>query len=488
MFAEMVEKTIELVKTAQRDPVSKATFSQATGLVQYDLQRPALSLVPILSPIRNEMPRVMGDGGTATHWKAITAIDTTSVNPGVSEGNRGGLISVTVTDYVASYKGLGMEASTTFEAEYASEKFDDARARAVEKLLQAVMIAEEKVILDANSSTGLGTTPTPSLSASTTGGTLATATYNVYCVALSGDGFRRSSIAGGLPGQLTKTNTGPYSSSDTFGGGNAKISLTATQAVTGPTGSITATVAAVPGAAAYAWYWGVGAGASSLLGAITTVNKVVITATATGTQAANDAKVNTDFSQNALVYDGIIPTVVNGGGYFKSLNGAGFTGDSAAGIVEIDAMLKAQWDAYRVTPDEFWISSQEALNLKAKVLSAAGSPLIRFTFDAGVGERVLTAGGKVGVYFDFITGKLIPFRVHPYLTAGTMLGLVKNLPADVYVGSGVGNVRQIKTRRDYYQIEWPMITRAYEHGVYYDGLLQHYFPAVDAVIANIGNA
>ena len=35
---------------------------------------------------------------------------------------------------------------------------------------------------------------------------------------------------------------------------------------------------------------------------------------------------------------------------------------------------------------------------------------------------------------------------------------------------------QIRTRQDYYQIEWPLRTRKYEYGVYADEVLQHYFP------------
>ena len=44
--------------------------------------------------------------------------------------------------------------------------------------------------------------------------------------------------------------------SDTFGGGAAQKSANATVAVTGSTGSVTATVAVKPGAFGYAWYLG----------------------------------------------------------------------------------------------------------------------------------------------------------------------------------------------------------------------------------------
>jgi hypothetical protein len=51
--------------------------------------------------------------------------------------------------------------------------------------------------------------------------------------------------------------------------------------------------------------------------------------------------------------------------------------------------------------------------------------------------------------------------------------------------SGVGNILQIKSRREYYQIEWPLRTRRYEYGVYADELLQNYFPPAFGVLKNI---
>jgi hypothetical protein len=50
----------------------------------------------------------------------------------------------------------------------------------------------------------------------------------------------------------------------------------------------------------------------------------------------------------------------------------------------------------------------------------------------------------------------------------------------------VQNVYQMKTRKEYYQIEWPLRTRKYEYGVYADQVLQHYFPPSVGFITNIG--
>jgi len=63
---EVTERTIELLKGID---LAKATFQTSTGLVNYDLTGPAKKLYPVLSPLRNALPRVMGNGDTATRWK-----------------------------------------------------------------------------------------------------------------------------------------------------------------------------------------------------------------------------------------------------------------------------------------------------------------------------------------------------------------------------------------------------------------------------------
>jgi hypothetical protein len=81
-------------------------------------------------------------------------------------------------------------------------------------------------------------------------------------------------------------------------------------------------------------------------------------------------------------------------------------------------------------------------------------------------------------------GSTIDIKVHPNVPAGTILMTSKTLP---YPLSGVGNIIQIRTRQEYYQIEWPLRSRKYEYGVYADQVLQNYFPPSMAVITNIAN-
>jgi hypothetical protein len=474
------------------DPLAKSTFSESTsptsGLTYYDLETGAKFVYPMLTPLRNEIPRVSGKGGIQANWRAVTGVNTTGLRIGVSGGNRGGVQAMTTQDYSAAYKGIGIETSVDFEAQYAGMGFDDIKAIGAKIGLEACMLGEELLILGGNTSVPLGITPTPSLAPSTSGGSLTAAAspYSVICVALSLDAIVNGSVTGGIQGAITRSNAD--GSSDTFGGGAAGKSANATASISsGTSGSIAASVAPVTGAMGYAWFWG--AAGSEVLGAITTINSLVITANAAGTQTA--ASFSSDNSTNALVFDGLLYQAFKPGSnaYVQYLatgtagTGSTLTGDGAGGIVEIDAALKNRWDNYRLSPDTMWVGSQVANNLSSKILAGGTNAAQRFVFDADQGA--LGGGVMVRTYlnkFSMAGPKVLDIRVHPNMPAGALLMTSRTLP---YPLSNVGNVMQVRTRQDYYQIEWPPRARRYETGVYADEVLQHYFPPAMAVIANI---
>lgn len=468
------------------EALAKSTFEQSssatTGLTFYDLEAGAKFLYPVLTPLRNEIPRVSGRGGIQANWKAVTGINTSGVRIGVSGGNRGAVMAVSTADYAAAYKGIGIEDNVDFEAQYAGQNFEDIRALAAKVGLESLMLGEELLILGGNGTLALGTTPTPSLVASTTGGTMTATTKHVSCVALTLEGYVNASVASGIPTSITRTNAD--GSVDTFGGGSAQKSASASVATSGTTGSITATVAAVRGAVAYAWFWGASAGGATL-GAITTVNRVVMTTDAgTGTQT-NTSLPSADHSTNNLVFDGLLTQAMRSGSnaYYRSLNGAPLTTDNAGGIVEIDVALKSFWDNYRLTPDTIWVSSDQALSISQKILATNSSGAYRIVVNM---EQGMIAGGvMVATYlnrFSMNGANVLKVRIHPNMPQGMILFTTKTLP---YPVNGVGNVVCIRTRQEYYQIEWPLRTRKYEYGVYADEVLQHYFPPSMGVIANI---
>lgn len=513
---EQAAEVIRLIKEAQKNPANEMFLGKAwtqsnsatSGITAYDLEAPAKNLYPTLTPIRNRTPRVSGRGGIQANWRAITGINTNMMSAGVSQGNRSGIIASTTKDYTASYKGLGLEDYVTFEAEYSAEYFQDIKATGVDNLLKATMIGEEKILLGGNTSVPLGLTPTPTVTAYTSGGALADATYSVICVALNAEatwmlggfnnGFTGQAMApsiniasASVPQLVTRSNAD--GSTDTYGGGAAKKSGSGTATVSGGSGAgrLGASITAVRGAFAYAWFWG--AAGAEVLGAITYINSVSITAAAGGAQTAASLSGTVDYSTNALIFDGLLTFCADSasGAYYTSMStgtpgtGTPLTADGSGGVVEINVALQQFWDLYRLSPSRIMVSSQEMKNITKAVLKGSTTAAQRFMVDARQGAIV--GGFKVASYLNQFTmggAQEIPIELHPNMIPGTIMFDTDELP---YPLSNVSNVKQVRFRRDYYQYEWPLRTRKYEFGVYADEVLQHFFPPSQGMICNIAD-
>lgn len=497
----MNKELLDLLKAAQANPLNgmlNKAWTQASGLVNYDLTAPAYYLVPWgeeMTPLRNSITRVQSNNGdTATRWKSIVAINANNMPFGVSEGNRSGIIATTLTNSLASYAGLGSEDYVTFEADYADQGFDDAKARASAGTLRTLMMGEESMIYGGNSSVALGTTPTPTLTQAAAGGALSDGTFKVVCVALTHDGWRRASVAGGVTQVISRTNAD--GSTDQIGGGTAIPSAVATITLNGggAVEVIKAVVAPVVGAVAYAWYMGPDI-THQYLSQITTINSALITATPANTFQNANSLAATDYSTvGSYGFDGLLyqsPFKAGTGAYFLNMpngtlgTGTPLTSDGAGGIVEINTAFKAFYDNYRLSPDTMWCNSQEVINISNKVIANGGAPLVRFVMDAnGGGQPSVSAGAVVGSYYNKVTGQLCKIRVHPFAAPGLILFTSKTIP---YPQSGISTVAQIKTRKEYYQTDWPLRTRKFEYGCYVDEVLQVLFNPAFGAIGNIGN-
>lgn len=469
----------------------------ATGLQVYDLEAPAKLLYPVLTPLRNKIPRIGGGRGIQANWRAITGVNTGRLSAGLGQGNRGAVIDQTVKDYFAAFRGIGLDNYVTFEADMSAEGFQDLKATAVQSLLRALMIQEEFLIIGGNGITGLGVTPNPSVTALNSGGTIAdSTTVSIGVAALTLEGLQNVTVAGGVPGSpiglLNRLNAD--GTTDTYGCGVAAPCAAAQTATTGTPGnisSISAHVAPVVGAFGYVWFAGISP--NIYIAAVTTLNSVLITALPVSGQLFS--ALSGDYSVDGLVFDGFaaIAAKAGSGAYWASQptgtdgTGTPLTADGSGGVVEIDAALQSFWDNYKLSPTEMWVASQEQNFIRKKVLTApSGSvPLSRFTLSTG--DQGNVRGGTMvrGYLNPFGLGQAqeIPIRLHPNLPPGTIMFLTDSLP---YALNDVQNVYQIRTRRDYYQIEWPLRTRKYEYGVYADQVLQHYFPPSLGFINNIG--
>ena len=491
-------ETMTLMKEAlssRRTDLAKAVTT-STGLNFYDLVGPAKNLYPTVTKLRNMTPRVGRPSGygTAAHWKQITALTGSGYDAmgWIPEGQRSGTMSYTEVDKSAAYVTLGEEDYLTFEAESAAEGFEDLNSTVSLRLLQKTMRKEETGLLAGNASLALGTPSIPTLSSPTdAGSTIPAATYSVIVVALSPEGWlncKGNAVAGFIP---QKSITGMDGQTYTLNGGNSNRSPNATLAVASGHG-LAASVTPVTGAVAYAWF--VGAAGSETLQSITTVNCAYFNAAlATGRQAATS--VTADNSTNAgLAFDGFLINAFEGGTVTTlptGTNGAGvpLTASGRGSIVEIDTMLQAMWDNYRLGPTVIFVSSQEQKSITNKVLSNASGPLLRYDVTATPGEPyAITAGGQIKYYYNPFDGDgvTIPIVPHPDLVPGTLFAHCERLP-EWYQSNEVPNVAEVITRRDYYRVDWPLRTRRREYGIYAEEVLAVYAQFAMGIITNIGN-
>ena len=483
--------------SAGMDPAQlQKTISTGTGLVAYDLQAPAKNLYPVYCPIRNVLPRVGGGIGLATNWRQVNAIIGSGFDGSgwVPEGQRAGPMSYNTSNKAASYVTIGEEDGATFEAINAGRTFEDIQARMTMRLLQKLFLKEERGLVFGNTSVQLGTTPTPTLSASGSGGTLAAANYSVICVALTGEGYANSSMANGVA--TTKTTTGADGKTFSLNGGSAQKSANTIQAVAAGQ-SLLASVAPVNGAVAYAWF--AGAAGSEVLQTITTINSWATSAPlVTGTQTAASITA-ADYSTNSTAYDGLFTQAIKSGSgaYTASMAtgtagiGTALTASGRGSVNEIDAMMLAMWNNFQVSLSVLYVNAQELKNITTKVLTgASGGSLVNYFQDPKAGEFILTAGGVVEFYYNpFMApgaGRRIPIHIHPMVPPGTIVGWARDLPIQ-YQSNEVPNVAEVKTRADYYQIDWPITTRQRQVGVYSEQVLAVYAPFAMGVINNITN-
>ena len=499
-IAQTTEETLRLTKEAlaQGSGGLAKNVTIATGLSTYDLQAPAKQLFPFVTPLRNSLPRVQRQfPGDAARWRTIASLTGSGFDSmgWVPEGQRTASMSYTATPVVAPYVTLGEEDTVTFEAEAASQGFEDINATATLRLLQKTMRKEEIGLLGGNTSLALGTPAAPTLSASGSGATLPAATYSVIAVALTLEGYRNSSLSAGVA--TTKTVTGNDANTYVINGGSSNKSANATQAVTlGQT--LFATVPSVVGAVSYAWF--VGTAGSETLQAITSLNSVALSAPLTGGAQAVSA-ITADNSRNvSIAFDGLLTIGFNpvNAAYVQTLasgvagTGTFLTASGRGSVVEIDNMLIQMWNAYRLSPTVIYVNAQEQKNITNRCLTSASGPLIRYNMSADrsdVGPNGITASGVVRWYYNPFSvdgGFDIPIRVHPDLPPGTILAFCERLPV-WYQSNQAPNVAEVLTRRDYYRVDWPLRTRRREYGVYAEEVLAVYAPFGVGILTNIGN-
>ena len=475
--------TLDAVREALSKPVAngsdlaKATattpgISTSSLLYGYNLEAPAKTLVPILTPLRNRLPRKGGGHGTAVEWKAVTAINTTNLDPGVAEGSRGTVPSISTATFSAGYRTLCFPGEVTLQSIWAAREFDDALNRGTVTTLQTTMLGEELILLGGNK-TAIGKPASVAFvdtDADASGSLTYSTTYYYAVSALTLQGWNAG-------------RTGIVAAADAIGETDARTGNHGTTASGAGSDSTTISWPAVRGASAYNVY--VGTTSTCYYRATVTGNTYTLASAPSNTGHLPNAA---DQTASATVFDGIIPQLeaAGSGAYFKDLAGAKLTPDNAGGVVEIDAMLKAIWDTARLGPKTILVSSQEALSITKAYLTTGATGALRVVPTVGA-NGLLTAGFFVASYLNkYVPAQpVVSIEVHPNMPPGKIVAIIETLPS-WYPDANVSGVFEVDVRQEYTQYDFAFTQLKREFGVYVDEVLKCYLPAACGVITGIG--
>lgn len=515
----------ELIK-AQTSEMAKAGMTTSLGYNFFDLRGPAYLVYPVNTPLRNSLARMgrVNDGyGTAANWKATKNFGTAYI--GVLEGQRNALATPDENNYIATYKEVGIERGATFTSQFASEGYTDAVADEHLRGMHELWLGEEGLMLGGNSGTAagnngfaLGTANTPTATLLVLAGLIPNAT-NVSCRVVElamlanpqntqyGYGLFPT-VAAGLTPSYVRTNYD--GSTTTINGGMGQISAASNVVVTaGGSNQVRFNVTPKAGAVAWAWYVDVtdAAGpsaANAILSAITTVPSLTYNLAApAGTQPGNSAGLNADHSFNTADFDGLLTYAANAGMWSNLYTGTnqgyglsqaptasttGLTPLSNGRVKEFELILAALWNQFQAPVQTIWCSADAKLSASDTILAAAGTvpTAFHFNFTRDSQDRIL-GGFTVDAYksqyaMDPSGAAAIPLRIHPQLPPGTFYFDISENP---YPSSRLPFVRGMLVQRDYYSIEWPLVTRQWTFGTYCHEVLAHNVPWITAVLTGV---
>lgn len=515
---ELNKETQELFRSAVANPmevddVTRAFTQPATatsGLIGYDLEAPSKKLYPVLTPLRNRIARVTGGFGIQSNWQVVSGINTNNMGIGVEERLRGGINTFATARYDAGFSEMGLEDYVTDKAYWASRTYEDVLADCQLMLLQSIMLQEEFLDLGGMSTYGLGQpTNAPTCTTAVSGGTIAdSAAYYVAVVPLNLAGYQQ--IAGwnnGITGQTLNfatpaalvqqtARTNADGTTTTYGAGVGKPSAISSVCTAGTSGSnknvVNASITPIAGAMGYAWYMGSSSSTAALYltGVSTTANATLGTATFPANTANQllSTLAATDFSANALIYDGILTQVLKTGSgsvVYTGAAGEQLTTDGAGGITQFNSIFTNMWNEYRLSPDEIYVNAQQYIDITQIVIKNGGAPLMRYNFDAGASANpAFSSGTAVTSILNPIGGKSVKITIHPNMAPGTILFWTDSVP---YPNNAIGSIIMKHLRYDYRAIEWPRVHRSSDFGIYFDGCMKCYFPQAFACITNISS-
>ncbi len=487
------DETIRLVRLAQAQ--TQRSITSQTGLTGYLLEEPAKAIVPVITPLRNMIPRKAGPGAPSVNWKAITSFDTNRTLGTVSEGVVPSAVSYSVANMNNLMATIALSNAVTFQAQWRGRMLEgDVRARRTAELLYQLMTREEFWIL--NASQRILTPPAPILTTTTTGGTVAAGTYWAQVTALTQPALNGGSSTEGLPSPQATSSTSTYGVVTT----------------TGTTSTISVQIFTVPNAYQYNVYIGTGStppangamwkqvGISGTGAPQPAYNTSVVLAsggTATSgetngptftvtltappaTSGTNPPTTNTasytstDATTGAQnMWDGIVSQALNNVTNTGTLASVVQRPAAANGVFtlnDIDTILLNCYAANAGDPDIMIVNPIDSARI-SNLQIAAG--MTRFMVDVNSAQQpALMANYRVTHYINKTTGKAIPLIEDRYCPVGTILAVPLRMPFPV---ADVSNAIEIETNQEYWGVDFAVTSSQFQFADYVESTLKVYF-------------
>jgi hypothetical protein len=440
--SQITAETLALLEKAQT-----SGLYVSTGIQGYDLSG-LVALIPVNVPARNNtsaFPRtIAGEGSQTAVWRALLNINSQQTDAAVGFDYAGSLTLFDEQDVFAPYKPLAKAGRVTLDAVAVARNFADALAVAELQTLNQLFIDQDLHIINSQN-WSLGTVSPPTLTVSTTGGTIgASASINVKVAARSGANY--------------------------FIGGSTAVSSNV--AVTTSSGSslnsATASIAAVKGAVAYDWFVG-STSSNQVYLTTTTVASVTITAIPTAAQAlpalpllsatapTTPPTADTSYSQNW--YNGVIASTLgdygstgpvtpntgtNNGATFID-NGGNAPALSGGGIDVLDKINDQLWASVQLSPNAYMVNSTQGDEISKLILSSGSATTFLPPTDADARTN-LAGGGFIGRYINRAAGGVpVTIEIHPHVAPGTIIARTDRVP---FPGSNIGSVFEVRCQYD----------------------------------------
>ncbi len=421
-------------------PDAQKDWNLATGFQPYNLEPIALMLFPVLSPVRNLLPRVKGKGRKA-EYKAVTAVNNTALRGFVADGASGPVVKTTTEDMTATYRSMALADFVTFEQQWGGNGFLDTKGTAVVNLLRSLMITEDYNILFGQNSTaasgeqapgavGAAPTITSAVSAITGGSIASGTTYAVKQTVITGAGESTPS-ASEKTFTIASGSTGSCVVTPVFPSGQPVIGF---RIYAGATGGpyylvVSADAASIPSSA------------TIFNGLTCTTNGSPITITTIPVSGTQPPAADTTGTAND--WNGI---------YTQMWGGTGATLLNQNGTLtqtEIQSLFTGIWNTANGDPDNIFCNVQESTKI-TNITLGAGAPYYVMV------NQQNQAGGlfRVARLTNGATGSEVPVKVHPKIPQGTLLALSTALPG-WYAPSGIKNVMEMDCNQDYIEIDYP---------------------------------